>query len=204
MYYSFKMKNGEILRVFFNNLVSITDEENGIFGTVSFWKKDKKGNKEYIRSVRKDENGKNFFTWDKEKIYLNDFIAYSPEELVKRFCDKDDSLYSGDICRTLQKYGMDSLRLYIKVKPLEIFEFPGIGKLAFEVTSSFENKDKYVWVEYRFQPEYLRMPEDDYKLKLVPAKDNELSVYPKKDYYTDDLAGLIFSCTDEFRLVANI
>lgn len=204
MDYSYKMKNGEILKVFFNNLVSDMDTKNGIYGTISFWKNNNKKYKEYIRSVRKDENGKRFFTWDKEKIYLDDFIAYSPKELVKRFYDKDNTLYGGDICRTLQKYGMDSLRLYINVKPLEIIDFPGIGRFTFEVTSSFENKDKYVWIEYRFFPEYLRMPEDNYMLKLIPAKDKDLSIYPKKDYYVDDLAGLIFSCTDTFKLVENL
>ena len=62
MDYSYKMKNGEILKVFFNNLVSDMDTKNGIYGTISFWKNNNKKHKEYIRSVRKDENGKRFFT----------------------------------------------------------------------------------------------------------------------------------------------
>ena len=49
---------------------------------------DNKTNKSYDRSIREDENGK-FFTWNKHKIYLNDWIRISMKELKEKLRKKN-------------------------------------------------------------------------------------------------------------------
>lgn len=155
------------------------------------------GPKEYRsipRTVRKDKEGKAFFTWNKKRYYLDDFVAYTPSELVERITSGKG--YGSDICTTLLKYGLDSLKVEGLEKPLEYVNF-GDVVIGFEVTSSYEDPSEYKWVSYHFVDEYLRHPSDNYKLKLHP----DIEGYPKRDFYVDDLASLIRQ-GDNYRLVA--
>ena len=197
MNYTFKLSTGKELRVFYNNL--ITDEVEKTCGTVSFWKGSGKSHREYVRTVRIDENGRRFFTWDHEKVFMDQFLAYSPEELIKMY-ETSENVIDDDLCHTLEKYGMDSLLLEVKEKPLTRISF-GDCVIGVRTESNHDKPKDYVWVAYRFVEEYNRMPQDGYKLKLVPAKKEEYEIYPKEDYYVSDLNGLILRCKDQFRLV---
>lgn len=194
MNYNFKMKNGKMLKAYYNDFFE--EEKSNVHGVVSFWVKEK----EFERTVRKDETGRKFFTWDREKIYMDNFLAYSPEELVNAFNKGEESVYGDDLCHTLEKHGMDSLHLLIKAKKLDIISVGGIT-IKVQTCSSVDKEEDYDWVEYEFVEEYLRMPQDGYKLKVVPFGEKEREAYPKEDFYVCDLVGLISCRQDLYRLI---
>ena len=69
MFYKYKCGN-EVIKVFVWN--------NEFHSTVSV--EDAKTRKSYERTIREDKNGK-FFTWNRNKIYLNDWVKISMREL---------------------------------------------------------------------------------------------------------------------------
>lgn len=197
MNFNFKMKDGRVLRVFWNDL--FYDEVKHTHGTVSWFDKFDDGTyKERVRTVRVDDSGREFFTWDKEKIYMDSFLACTPEELVKLYeTENDMNIISDDLTATLIKYGVDSLRLMINVVPLTRVDFGG-ASIAFECRSSLD-KDREIPVEYKFIEKDYKL-RDNYKYMLVPANDDEYDLYPKKRYYTSDLLGLLSGCRDTHKL----
>ncbi|WP_097005279.1 hypothetical protein [Lacrimispora amygdalina] len=196
MNYEFKLSNGEILRVFYNDLFK--DEIKKTNGLVSFWLNNNNKNKEYLRTVRYEDDNKKFFTWNREKIFMDDFLAFTPQELVEKFKNKDEHINSEDLCHTLEKYGIDSLRMLIKVERNSFGSF----SLRFKTTSNMETDEDYTWVEYKFVEDYLRMPQDGYKLKLIPSKDKEYELYSNEDFYVGDLCRLISCCRESYHLIA--
>lgn len=198
MYYTFKLRNGEKLKVFHQDILG--HPIGNTHGCISFWKGSGKKHKEYVRTVRIDEDGREFFTWNKEKIFMDEFFALTPEELIKKYQDNDRYIYGDDLCNTLEKYGIGSLLLRIKEKLLTPFRF-GNYVIGIEVHSSLDSEDDFDWVTYKFIEEYNRMPKDGYRLKLVPANEEEYETYPKEDYYVDDLSSLIRSRKDLFELI---
>lgn len=180
------------VRGYYNSL-SI-DPENKTAGTFSICISSVDQYREAVRTVRYDEDGKKFFTWNKKRIYIDDFLAYSPEELVEKITkDKKSALFGDSICKTLLKYGMDSLSMEIKQNPLDYFDFGGV-KIGFR--SSRVDEKSLVWVPYHFVKEFNRNPEDCYKLRLDP----DVEGYPQEDYYIEDLISMLKCCPDKFRI----
>ena len=190
MYYNF-MISGKELHVFYNDMP--VDMAGKTAGTVSFWFHGNGKTKEYVRTVHKDAEGNAFFTWDKKKIYMHDFKAYSPSELVKK--SQEDKIKGEDICHTLMKYGMDSLILKLRTKKLERVNFGGFS-LGFITRGSCDKPEDFDWVKYSFVEDYLHMPKDCYKFKLVPATEEDKEIYGVERYYVDDLASLICKNAD--------
>lgn len=184
--YSFETKKSGILRTFFNDIME--DKTKGVAGTVSFWETINGKHIERNRTVRFDEYGRRFFTWNKERINLDDFLACTPLELVKKVNSGKAS--PDDLCHTLEKYGMDSLTISIRTKKLERVNF-GLFSMGFSVRSNLDKPKDFDWVDYQFVPEYLRMPKDGYKLKLMPLLEEHKGVYPSEDFYVGDLVGLL-------------
>ncbi len=174
----------------FYNSFSADPETAGIFA-INISSRNKY--KEAIRTVRYDEDGKRFFTWNKKRIYIDDFLAYTPEELVEKMADKNQTIFGDCICKTLLKYGLDCLSVEIKQNPLDYFDF-GTFKLGFR--SSRDDEKSMQWIPYHFVEEFNRHPKDCYKLRLDP----DVEGYPKEDYYVDDLISLLRVRTDLFRI----
>lgn len=195
----FKRKNGEVLKVYSD---LFADKKNKTYGLITIEQLLNNGEYvEHIRLIRSDRNGRKFFTYDRETFYINDFIAYSPLELIKEFDSNSSNIQDEDLCATLLKYGIDSLTLKIKSKKLEVIPLPYGGHMSFEVYSNHEKPEDYEWIEYKFIEEYFRMPSDCYKLKLVPKKEEEYFIYPKKEFYVEDLIGLLNSRKDLYQIV---
>lgn len=198
MYYTFKLKNGERLKVFHQDILGHPIDKT--HGCISFWKGSGKNHKEYVRTVRLDEDGREFFTWNKEKVFMDEFYALTPEELIKKYQNNDPYLCGDDLCNTLEKYGIECLLLRIKVKPLTTFRF-GDYVIGIETYSNLDSEDDYDWVTYKFIEEYNRMPKTGYKLKLVPANEELYDAYPKQDYYIDDLNSSLRMRKELFQLI---
>lgn len=176
MDYKFKTKDGSILRVFYNDL--FIREDN--YGTVSWFSKEK--NRSVMKKVKKDENGKLYFTHNREKIFMENFEAYTPEEIIENI----KNVCGEDLCHTLLKYGIDCFHVMIKTKPLWFLNFGNV-KIGFDVSTSLDDPNENKWIEYKIvndEDEY--SPKNNYKFKLVPVNEKDYEIYPKERFYTDD------------------
>lgn len=111
MIYEYKCGN-EIIRVFvwndeFHNTVSVEDPNT---------------NSSYDRTIREDKNGK-FFTWNKNKIYLDDWIRITLRELKERV-ENDEWVISDDLCQAILTDGIENARFIV---PLNTISFRGFG-----------------------------------------------------------------------------
>ena len=135
--------NGEKCKVFvwdddFHEYVTVRTKEKG-----------------YNRSIRQDENGK-FFTWNKCKVYLENWIRISLEEFNEKIENKE-FITSNDLCQMLITEGTENIGVYAPMNRIEMV----IMGMAFSGSKFDEN------VECRIEEEYLHTPKDNYKLKLV-------------------------------------
>lgn len=169
MTYKYKCGN-EIIRVFvwnddFHNKVSVEDT---------------KTRKLHDRTIREDKNGK-FFTWNRNKIYLNDWIKTSMKELKEKI-KNGEWVTSDDLCQAILTEGIENVRFIV---PLHTVSFRGFG---ISLCNGNEYKDTICKVEERWNREV----EQNYKIILVPVNDDE-EVASYEDYYTSDFMSLIKS-----------
>lgn len=164
MFYKYKCGN-EIIRVFvwnddFHNEVSVEDT---------------KTQKSYDRTIREDENGK-FFTWNRNTIYLNDWIKISMKELKEKI-ENGERITSDDLCQVIMTDGVENVRF---IAPLNIR--CGFGFFL----NGNEFKDTLCKVEERWNREI----KQNYKIVLIPVESDD-SVANSADYYTEDFVSLI-------------
>lgn len=164
MIYKYKCGN-EIIRVFvwnddFHNEVSVEDT---------------KTQKLYDRTIREDENGK-FFTWNRNKIYLNDWIKISMKELKEKI-KNGEWITSDDLCQAIMTDGIENVRFIVPLNTTCGFGFFLNGN---------EFKDTLCKVEERWNREI----KQNYKIVLIPVEPDE-SIASSCDYYTIDFVSLI-------------
>ena len=166
MNYRYKCGN-EVIRVWvwsddFHTEVSVTDN---------------KSNKTYNRTIREDENGK-FFTWNKNKVYLKDWIRISMKELKEKI-ERKEWVTSDDLCQAILSDGIDNVRFIVPLNTVCGFGFFLDGN---------EFKDTVCKIEERWNREVSH----NYKLVVVPVEPDE-TVASSKDFYTSDMILLIQS-----------
>lgn len=164
MTYKYKCGN-EIIRVFvwnddFHNEVSVEDT---------------KTRKSYDRTIREDENGK-FFTWNRNKIYLNDWIKISMKELKEKI-ENGEWITSDDLCQAIMTDGIENARFIVPLNTTCGFGFFLNGN---------EFKDTLCKVEERWNREI----KQNYKIVLIPVE-SDGSIASSHDYYTMDFVSLI-------------
>ena len=163
MTYKYKCGN-EIIRVFvwdddFHNEVSVEDT---------------KTRKSYDRTIREDEKGK-FFTWNRNKIYLNDWIKISMKELKEKI-ENGEWITSDDLCQAIMTDGIENVR----------FMVPLNTTCGLFFLNGNEFKDTLCKVEERWNREI----KQNYKIVLIPEEPDD-SVASSRDYYTTDFVSLI-------------
>ena len=164
MTYKYKCGN-EIIRVFvwnddFHNKVSVEDT---------------KTQKSYNRTIREDENGK-FFTWNRNNIYLNDWIKISMKELKEKI-ENGEWITSDDLCQAIMTDGIENVRFIVPLNTTCGFGFFLNGN---------EFKDTLCKVEERWNREI----KQNYKIVLIPIEPNE-SIASSRDYYPTVFVSLI-------------
>ena len=142
MTYKYKC-GGEIIKVWvwnddFHNEVIVTNNKN---------------NKGYDRTIREDENGK-FFTWNRNKIYLNDWIKTSMKELKEKI-EKKEWVTSDDLCQAILSDGIENVRFIV---PLNTVCCGGF----------FLNGNKFKDTICKIKEEWNREVSQNYKLIVVP------------------------------------
>lgn len=164
MTYRYKCGN-EVIRVFvwnndFHNEVSVEDT---------------KTRKSYDRTIREDKNGK-FFTWNRNKIYLNDWIKISMKELKDKI-ENGEWVTSDDLCQAIMTDGIENVRFIVPLNTTCGFGF---------LLNGNEFKDTLCRVEERWNREV----KQNYKIVLIPVEPDE-SIASSRDYYTMDFLSLI-------------
>lgn len=133
----------------------------------------------YERTIREDEHGK-FFTWNRNKIYLNDWIRTSMKELKQKI-DNDEWVTSDDLCQAIMSDGIENVRFIV---PMDI----EVARLSdhLYIADSSKRKDTLCKIDERWNREV----KQNYKITLVPVYlDDE--VIREATYYTSDLIDLI-------------
>lgn len=166
MTYKYKCGN-EVIRVFvwnddFHNEVSVEDT---------------KTRKSYDRTIREDKNGK-FFTWNRNKIYLNDWIKTSMKELKDKI-ENGEWVTSDDLCQAIMTDGIENVRFIVPLNTT-----CGFGFLL--------NGNEFKYTLCRVEERWNREVKQNYKIVLIPVEPDE-SIASSRDYYTMDFVSLIKS-----------
>lgn len=135
-------------------------------------------NKTFNRSIREDENGK-FFTWNKNKIYINDWIRTSMKELKEKI-ERNEFVTSDELCQAILSDGIDNARFIV---PLSVVSLSVFGITIFDGN---EFKDTLCKIEENWNREV----KHNYKLTLVPVEPDE-TVERSREFYTSDMIQLI-------------
>lgn len=72
---------------------------------------DKEAARSYDRTIREDKNGK-FFTWNRNKIYLDDWIKISMLELKEKI-ERGEWITSEELCQAILTDGINNARFII-------------------------------------------------------------------------------------------
>lgn len=166
MKYKYNIKD-EVVEVFVSDINLSTNVEVCIYENEKY--------KEYLRTIREDINGK-FFTWNKEKVYLKDYIIYTKEQCQEMANNKQ--LKKEDFVNMVLSYGIHNFRLLIPCKKRKEY-FIGI--------ISIYDKDQTL------KPCYL--DESIYKFsnsnKVITIPDDEEYVCIHHNWYLSDLISFI-------------
>ena len=137
-----------------------------------------KTGKRHDRPIREDNKG-TFFTWNKNKIYLNDWIRISMKELKERV-EKDEWITSDDLCQAILSDGIENVRLLI---PFNVIAARGFGITLFD---GKKTKEVVCKIEERWNRKVLQ----NYKLTVVPVEPDE-TILSHDDFYVMDMVSLI-------------
>ena len=129
------------------------------------------------RSVREDKFGK-FFTWNKTKIYLDDYIRISIKDFAERVKNKE-WVTSDELCQSILSEGVDNVRFIVP------FNTVCCG-------GWFLEGDKFKDVECKIVEEFNREVKNAYKIHLVPVVKDD-TVASSRDFYVSDFCSLIQS-----------
>lgn len=124
------------------------------------------GDKQYLRTIRTDEKGK-FFTWNKHKIYLDNWIRTSMKELKQKI-DNKEFITSDDLCVAILSDGVENVR----------FKVPINNGFEFKIT------------ECKIQESWNREVKNKYKLVFVPVESGN-AITGKREFYVCDLVSCI-------------
>lgn len=133
----------------------------------------------YERTIREDEHGK-FFTWNRNKIYLNDWIKTSMKELKQKI-DNDEWVTSDELCQAILTDGVENVRFIV---PMDVVTARLSDYLY--IADSSKRKNTLCKIDERCN----RKVKLDYKIVLVPVYPDD-EVVEEEVYYTSDLIDLI-------------
>ena len=145
-----------------------------------------------------DANGNEYFEVDGSKIMFMDYICPTPQMFVNNISKYRDR----DLCQILMKHGMDSIRVMLRKKKLNLVNFGG-AIFGFDSSSPRDNIEDWDWVEYKFVNEDFSDPKDNYKLKLIPVDEKLRMHYGSERTYVCDLVALMQKRTDLYQVQAN-
>lgn len=167
MNYNYKI-NGEVVRVWNWN----TDYHTSVEVETS--------QKSYKRTIRTDKNGEKFFTWNKEKVYLKDYISYSMKELKEKI-EQGEHITGDILTQSILHDGIENVRLICPLHPFSVV----VPELGFGICNGREYVDTLCKItEERYEVK------KNYKIGVVPVDNKNVG---SENYYTRDMISLIKS-----------
>lgn len=164
MYYNYKCKD---------KTISVFVSSNELCDCVTVTS----NKKSYDRTIREDKFGK-FFTWDREKIYLDDWLRSSIKELKWKI-ENNIRVTSDDLCQAIMSDGIENVRFMVPLNTTCGFGF-------------FLDGNKFKETLCMIRESWNREVKQNYKITLVPVNPDD-SVASRVDYYTMDFLSLIES-----------
>ncbi|NFH01304.1 hypothetical protein FC831_13635 [Clostridium botulinum] len=137
---------------------------------------DNKTYKQYDRTIRTDNNGK-FFTWNKEKVYLNDYHKITFKEFNNKLI-KDKWILPDELTQMILNEGIENVIINAPMNKVDMV----VSQLGIVLSngSEYSNVDCLI-------KEYQYKVKDNYKINLVPLNQN----YVARSFYTSDLMNMI-------------
>lgn len=156
----------EIIDVFrsnneFSNKVSVETYKNGKYMS-------------YDRTIREDDLGK-FFTWNKKKIYLDNFKKISIQTIKDKLAN-DEWITDDELCQAIMSEGIENVKFII---PMALVNCRFMGLLTYDYNQTI---DKICHIEEGFN----RKVSDCYKFTFVPDEYDE-NTCSKEDKYVIDI-----------------
>ena len=156
----------EIIDVFrsnneFSNKVSVETYKNGKYMS-------------YDRTIREDDLGK-FFTWNKKKIYLDNFKKISIQTIKDKLAN-DECITDDELCQAIMSEGMENIRFIV---PMMSVSSRFMGLTTCDPTNRIE---KICHIEEGFN----RKVSDCYKFTFVPDE-YDGNTCSKEDKYVIDI-----------------
>lgn len=128
----------------------------------------------YDRTIREDELGK-FFTWNRRKIYLVDWVRISMAELKRKIANYED-VWDDDLCQAILSDGIENARF--------IAPFNTRNDIWFLNGNEFED------TLCKIKEEWNREVKRNYKLVLIPVEPKD-NIASRREFYTSDMLSLI-------------
>ena len=133
------------------------------------------GKRNYARSIRKDRNGK-FFTWNKNKVYLKDWIRTSMKDFKEKI-ERGEHVTSDDLCQAILSDGLDKVRFIV---PLSV------------VSGFFLDTSKYKNTLCKIEERWNRRVSQNFQIIVVPVIP-EPTIAASSYFYVMDFLELIQS-----------
>lgn len=166
MYYKYKCGD-EVIRVFVWSLDDDFHKEITV--------EDNKRKRHYERTIRKDEKGK-YFTWNKNKVYLNDWIRISIKELKKKVIN-GERISADELTQAILTEGIDNVRFIVPLNTVS-------------VTGFFLNGNEFKSTLCKVVETPISKVATNYKITVMPVEADE-TVASSRTFYTSDMASLI-------------
>lgn len=135
-------------------------------------------NKTYKRTIREDDGGK-FFTWNKSKVYLDDFKKVPMSELKKRI-DANEWITNDDLTQSILTDGVDNVRFEIPFEKLNCRCF-GLASV---------DSSKRINVPCKIKESYNRTIRDNYKYDFYPLSNKDAVMSHHECYVLDFVSDL--------------
>ena len=126
--------------------------------------------REFKRTVREDKKGK-FFTWNKNKIYIDNFKKISIQSIKDKLAN-DEWITDDELCQAIMSEGVENVRFIV---PMMLVNSRFIGLAVCDQTKMIE---KVCHIEEGFN----RNVADKYKFNFVPDEYDE-STSSHEEYY---------------------
>lgn len=141
---------------------------------------DNKTKKSYERTIREDDGGK-FFTWNRNKIYLDKWIKTSMNELKSKI-ERKEWCTSDELCQAMLTDGVDNVRFIVPLNTVSMRVF-GIP---------LADGDKFKDTICKIKEDYLHEVIRNYKVTVIPVESAE-DIVSRREFYTSDMLSLIQS-----------
>ena len=149
----------------FSNKVSVETYKNGKYMS-------------YDRTIREDDLGK-FFTWNKKKIYLDNFKKISIQTIKDKLAN-NEWITDDELCQAIMSEGIENVKFII---PMALVSCRFMGLLTYDYNQTI---DKLCHIEESFN----RKVSDCYKFTFVPDEYDGTTCSKEDKYVVDIISSL--------------